>query len=148
MSKKNEKDTTPATTSEAPTPATPAIDPEVARYRAEVAIHEARKLEAKRARQAAAAGDGPRRLASGKLSARGLTCLCGCGQATTTRDARFLSGHDARMRAAILRANLAVSAIPEIARPFFEEGAIAGLLLADRGTEAERLVDVKNGGWA
>lgn len=74
----------------------------------------------------------------GTLSARGLTCLCGCGQPTTTRDARFLSGHDAKLRKALLVDKLPC---PEIVRPFFENGeVIAGVML-----EGGEFVDVKAG---
>lgn len=63
---------------------------------------------------------------NGKMSARGLTCLCGCGAPTQTRDARFLSGHDSKMRQAILDGG----ATPAIVLPFFEAGeVIAGLKL-------------------
>jgi len=147
MARHRNQDPTPATTTEPETQAA-VIDPAVALYRAEAA----RKAEAAAARKAARnqpVEDGqPRRLASGRLSARGLPCLCGCGASTTQREARFLSGHDARMRSAIIKGGLDPALIPSIARPFFEDGPIAGLLLADAGTESERLVDVKNGGWA
>jgi hypothetical protein len=82
-------------------------------------------------------------LASGKMSARGLTCLCGCGAPTMTQDARFLPGHDAKMRAAILSHPTAAArtkAIPEIIRPFFRHGeTIAGLWLNEQG----QIEDVK-----
>jgi hypothetical protein len=135
-------ETTPTTT---PTAAPATEDPAALLYRAERARRDAERAAKKVA--ASSTADGPKRLASGRLSARGLPCLCGCGASTTTRDARFLSGHDAKMRAAILKQGLATSAIPDVALPFFKDGgAIAGLLLADVGTEQERIVDVKTPG--
>jgi hypothetical protein len=79
----------------------------------------------------------------GTLSARDLTCLCGCGSSTVTNDARFISGHDAKMRQTILTssddASEQANAIPAIVRPFFDNGeTVAGLRL--RGS---KVVDVK-----
>jgi hypothetical protein len=71
-------------------------------------------------------------------SAKGIPCLCGCGAATTTDAARFLSGHDAKLRKAVLAAAGSWDAVPVIARPFFlfdagqDDGATAGLALDDR----------------
>lgn len=65
------------------------------------------------------------------LDARGLTCLCGCGQDTIRDVARFLPGHDASLRKAVIRGRMSRKAIPEIALPFFEADPdpIAGLEL-------------------
>jgi hypothetical protein len=82
--------------------------------------------------------------AAGRPTARGLTCLCGCGQPTHRPDAWFLSGHDARLRKAVITGKLGFSDLPAIVRPFFKLGApIAGLLLDDDG---ETILDVKAGG--
>lgn len=67
-------------------------------------------------------------------SAAGLPCLCGCGSPTQTPNARFLSGHDARLRKVVIEAGLAWSAVPDAARPFFladraKGNATAGLFL-------------------
>lgn len=79
----------------------------------------------------------------GSLSARDLPCLCGCSQPTVTNDARFISGHDAKMRQTILTssddAKERADAIPSIVRPFFDNGeTVAGLRL-----NAGKIVDVK-----
>lgn len=77
-------------------------------------------------------------LKSGKMSARGLTCLCGCGSPTVTSDARFVPGHDAKLRQRVLGG----APLPEIIRPFFENGeTIAGLWLNEEG----EIEDVKAG---
>jgi len=77
----------------------------------------------------------------GTLSARGLTCLCGCRSMTVTNDARFVSGHDAKMRQAILTSEDRLAAIPEIVLPFFQnKETIAGLRLA-----GSKVLDVKAG---
>lgn len=69
-------------------------------------------------------------LRTGKLSARGLPCLCGCGAATHTKDARFLSGHDAKLRKVLLLQG--AEAMPEVIAPFFARGEeIAGLTIED-----------------
>ena len=80
-------------------------------------------------------------------SAKGLPCLCGCGEATTTPAARFLSGHDAKLRKAVLAAAGSWDAVPEHARPFFlfdaaSGGATAGLAL-DSTTNPQWLSDAK-----
>ena len=81
--------------------------------------------------------------ANGRLSARGLACLCGCGEATTTPDARFRSGHDQRMRVAILRGG----EIPALALPFFTAGeTMAGLQLVEQEDGELTIIDVKKGG--
>jgi hypothetical protein len=142
--KTQEQGTTAAST-------TTAAQQAIAAYRAEKARKEAASAERKAARTAGqeAVADGtPRRMANGRLSARGLSCLCGCGGATVQRDARFLSGHDAKMRAEVRRAGMVPAALPEIARPFFENGeALGGLMLVEMDGTAV-LVDVKAGGWA
>lgn len=82
-----------------------------------------------------------------KPKARDLPCLCGCGNPTTTRDARFLSGHDAKLRKAVLEARGSWDAVPELARPFFlwdasKGGATAGLRVDDV-TNPRWLADAK-----
>lgn len=73
--------------------------------------------------------------AAGRPTARNLTCLCGCGKPTHTDEAWFLSGHDAKLRKAIVDGKLTIEQVPEIVRPFFRLGSpIAGLLLEDDGT--------------
>jgi hypothetical protein len=68
----------------------------------------------------------------------GLPCLCGCGAATHTPKAAFLSGHDAKLRQRVLKLG---EDLPEVVRPFFEAGAtVAGLQLVDGA-----VVDTKNG---
>lgn len=80
---------------------------------------------------------------NGRLSARDLPCLCGCGNPTTTPDARFLSGHDQRMRVAILRGG----EVPELALPFYTAGEVmAGLQMVEQEDGEMVLVDVKRGG--
>lgn len=111
---------------------------------------------AKRAAKAAVAtpkqdkpkGTGPAKLAAydrrldGTLSARGLACLCGCGEPTTTSDARFRAGHDAKMRAAIIRGG----SIPEIVLPMFLNGeTIAGLALVELADGSFQIDDRKAG---
>lgn len=61
----------------------------------------ARRAEADAA--ARAAGEVARN-AAGRPTARGLPCLCGCGSPTVTDEARFVSGHDAKLRRDVLRA--------------------------------------------
>lgn len=80
-------------------------------------------------------------LKSGKLSARDLPCLCGCNEPTQTRDARFKSGHDAKLRQGLMEEDLDASALPKIIVPFFTRGeTVAGLKLAKGG---KRLIDMK-----
>jgi hypothetical protein len=129
------------------TPATEAAQQAIAAYRAAKAEREAARIARKAMRtegQEAVADGQPRKMANGRLSARGLTCLCGCGGATVQRDARFISGHDAKMRAEVRRAGMVPEALPEIARPFFANGEALGGLMLVGGV----LVDVKTGGWA
>lgn len=145
MSTHKTQDATPATETTMAT--TEAAAAAIATYRATKAAREEARVARKAARaegQEAVADGQPRKMANGRLSARGLACLCGCGGATVQRDARFLSGHDAKMRAEVRRAGMVPEALPEIARPFFENGeALGGLMLVDGA-----LVDVKAGGWA
>lgn len=80
-------------------------------------------------------------------SAKGIPCLCGCGAETQTPAARFLSGHDAKLRKAVLAATGSWDAVPTIARPFFlfdatSGGATAGLLL-DSTSNPQWLSDAK-----
>lgn len=72
----------------------------------------------------------------------GMPCLCGCELPTHTKAARFLSGHDAKLRKRVLALG---EPLPEIVRPFFEDGeTIGGMKLVDG-----EIVDVKRpGGWA
>lgn len=84
------------------------------------------------------------RNAAGRPDARGLTCLCGCGEATHREEAMFRSGHDARLRKNVILGNLTFSSLPAIVRPWFAlREPIAGLLLAEDG---EAILDVKAGG--
>jgi hypothetical protein len=69
-------------------------DPAVVLFRAERERKEAERKARLAARKEAKEGNGPRRLASGRLSASGLPCLCGCEAPTHTREARFLRRRD------------------------------------------------------
>lgn len=76
------------------------------------------------------------RNSAGRLSARDLPCLCGCGEDTVTRDAWFVSGHDAKLRKRLLEGE----EIPQIIRPFFEvEGQVIAALMLEDG----EIVDMK-----
>lgn len=71
------------------------------------------------------------RLKSGRLSSKGLDCLCGCGESTATDGARFRTGHDARLKGVfgrILAGNKRDDdVIPADARAFLQEdGGICG----------------------
>ena len=84
--------------------------------------------------------------AAGRPDARGLLCGCGCEKPTHRDEALFLSGHDARMRAAVLALpsdQQRIEAIPFFTRAFFTAGPVAGLALEP---ETGRLIDVKRGG--
>lgn len=82
--------------------------------------------------------------AAGRPTARGLTCLCGCGAPTHRDDAWFLSGHDARLRKNVIFNKLDLTGLPGIVVPFFKLGApIAGLQLDADGVT---ILDVKAGG--
>lgn len=84
------------------------------------------------------------RNAAGRPDARGLTCLCGCGEPTHRDEAMFKSGHDARLRKNVILNNLTFDGLPEIVKPWFKLGSpIAGLLLAEDGIT---ILDVKAGG--
>lgn len=149
MSKKSQQDqpTTDTAVETQKTEISESASKAIAEYRAAKAAKAAKSAERKAARaegQEAVADGRPRKMANGRLSARGLTCLCGCGNATVQRDARFISGHDAKMRAEVRRAGMVPEALPEIARPFFENGEALGGLMMVEGA----LVDVKAGGWA
>jgi hypothetical protein len=80
------------------------------------------------------------RNAAGRLTARGLTCLCGCGTPTVTDEAYFVSGHDAKLRKALLTDG---AEIPEIILPFFE---VEGTVIAGLTLEGGEIADVKVGG--
>ena len=54
-------------------------------------------------------------------SAEGMKCLCGCGKATERKKAKFITGHDTRVKAlliAIMKGDKSKSAIPALAKPF------------------------------
>lgn len=76
------------------------------------------------------------RNAAGRLTARGLTCLCGCGQATVTYEAKFVSGHDAKLRKRLLEGE----EIPAIILPFFE---VEGTVIAGLALEGGEIVDMR-----
>lgn len=78
-----------------------------------------------------------------KLSPRGLPCLCGCGTATHTPAARFLSGHDAKLRKLAFATGLKLSALPEICQPFFIADAAKDKATAGFRVEGDDLIDVK-----
>lgn len=92
--------------------------------------------------KAARANGGVARTASGKVTARGLPCLCGCGSATVTEEARFISGHDAQFRSRVLKGEQTIDS-PEskLIRPFYE----AGEVVAGFGFEGGELVDLHAG---
>lgn len=119
-------------TPKAKAPATPKLTP-AERAAARIAAREAIRANGEVARNAA-----------GRPDARGLTCLCGCGEPTHRDEAMFRSGHDARLRKLVILGNLTFSQLPEIVKPWFKLGApIAGLQLAEDG---ETILDVKAGG--
>ena len=79
--------------------------------------------------------EGHPRTKSGKLSPNGLPCLCGCGGQTTRTVAKFISGHDAKLKGRMSRfvddRVLETDApIPEIALPFLTEDGITGYTLS------------------
>lgn len=98
-------------------------------------------------RDAHRAAGGLWRNAAGNPDARGLPCGCGCGAPTHRDEALFLSGHDARMRAAVLALpseRQTIDAVPFVVRAHVREaGPVAGLLYE---AETGRLIDVKAGG--
>jgi hypothetical protein len=68
------------------------------------------------------------RLKSGRLSAKGLACLCGCAE-TTSDTAKFLVGHDVRLKTilkGVAAEETSSSKIPRIAIPFLVEEGICG----------------------
>ena len=78
------------------------------------------------------------RLKSGRLSSKGLSCLCGCGEETSTDGARFRTGHDARLKGVfgrILAGNKRDGdVIPSDVRPFLQEdGGIVGYTAQFKG---------------
>lgn len=81
----------------------------------------------------------PDRLKSGRLSSKGIPCLCGCGDPTATDGARFLTGHDARLKGRMRRIaseseKKGDSPLPKIALPFLrEEPGIAGFGMDEAG---------------
>ena len=84
------------------------------------------------------------RNAAGRPDARGLTCLCGCGEPTHRDEAMFKSGHDARLRKNVILNKLTFDGLPEIVKPWLKLGEpIEGLLLDDDG---QTILDVKAGG--
>lgn len=61
-------------------------------------------------------------------SAKGLSCLCGCGQPTKTDAAKFIPGHDAKLKSVLLkveRGELPKSEVPEIAKPFLQRSPLS-----------------------
>ena len=120
------------TTPEPKAPKAPKLTP-AERAAARVAARDALRAEGKVAVNAA-----------GRPDARGLTCLCGCGEPTHRDDAWFKSGHDARLRKLVILGGLGFDGLSPIVQPFFKLMApIAGLLLDDDG---QTLLDVKAGG--
>lgn len=99
------------------------------------ALSKGKKARAKKAKKAKQEVDESEedetRLRSGRLSSKMLTCLCGCGEETATPGARFLTGHDARLKGRLIRMYeerpLDEDEIPEIALPFLaEEDGLCG----------------------
>lgn len=61
-------------------------------------------------------------------SAKGLPCLCGCGQPTRTEKAKFIPGHDAKLKGVLLkveRGELPKSAVPDVAKPFLARSTMS-----------------------
>ena len=96
---------------------------------------------AKRAEEDAAirAKGGVVRTATGKASARGLPCLCGCGGATVTDEARFISGHDAQFRSRVLKEEQNLDS-PESRwiKPFYEAGEVVAGFSLEGGELADQ----------
>lgn len=67
---------------------------------------------------------------NGKLSAEGLSCLCGCGQPTKTDKAKFIPGHDAKLKSLLLRLERGEAEkgerVPEIAKKFLQKSPLSG----------------------
>jgi hypothetical protein len=122
----------------------PVVDPAIALARAEKAKRQNKAAKAKTPTPARTHNKNGVRLALG------LTCLCGCGAPTHTTHARFVSGHDAKLRRGIKAAGFEWTACPEIIRPFYEDGeVIAGLALAEDEQGERRFVDRHAGGiWS
>lgn len=140
MPRKTTQTQTPAT--ETTTTATPA--PEAKAPKAPKQTPAERKAARLAAEAEARARGEVVRNAAGRPTARGLTCLCGCGDATHRDDAMFRSGHDARLRKAVILGELTFDGLPEIVKPWFKLMApIAGLLL---DTDGQTILDVKAGG--
>lgn len=116
-----------------------------AKPQAKVALTPAQRAQARiDARDALRAKGEVARNAAGRPDARGLTCLCGCGEATHRDEAMFRSGHDARLRKQVILGELDFHGLPEIVKPWFKlREPIAGLLLAEDGVT---ILDVKKGG--
>ncbi len=82
------------------------------------------------------------RLKSGRLSSKGMSCLCGCGEDTATDGARFRTGHDARLKGTlgrILAGNKRDGdAISTEVRPFLQEdGGIVGYTAQFKGNQVK-----------
>jgi hypothetical protein len=62
-------------------------------------------------------------------TAKGLPCLCGCGQPTLTENAKFIPGHDAKLKSLLLRVERGEakkSEIPEVAKAFLQKSKMSG----------------------
>jgi hypothetical protein len=77
------------------------------------------------------------RLKSGRLSPKGLPCLCGCGEETATEGAKFKTGHDARLKGILTRIfedrRNKGDSIPAVARVFLKEEGLVGFKAIVRG---------------
>lgn len=82
----------------------------------------------------------------GRLVAKGMTCLCGCGEETVTPNAKFISGHDSKLRKFLLspevkgRIDLAVKLNPAVqtALLWMTEEPLAGVRVSGK-----HLIDMK-----
>ncbi len=95
------------------------------------------KTASTKSTKAAPVEDG--RLKSGRLSSKGMSCLCGCGEDTATDGARFRTGHDARLKGVFGRISAGNKrdgdVIPADVRPFLQEdGGIVGYTAQFKGT--------------
>jgi hypothetical protein len=138
------------TTPETPEVPTPEAEPTPEPTPAPAPAKAAKLTPAERAAARIAARDAIRekgevaRNAAGRPDARGLTCLCGCGDPTHRDEAMFKSGHDARLRKNVIFGKLDRNGLPLIVRPWFDlREPIAGLLLDEDGVT---ILDVKAGG--
>ncbi len=82
------------------------------------------------------------RLKSGRLSSKGMSCLCGCGEDTATDGARFRTGHDARLKGVFGRISAGNKrdgdVIPSDVRPFLQEdGGIVGYTAQFKGNQVK-----------